>query len=110
MLTNMRDLLAVMFLEKRLGQLREDHLERSLSGAKLGENFIREQEKLILQDMKKDFFSGPLSEFVRYPNNQDINDKDDFLNRSQKLTEKAVILTHRKLLAIPYAGQKEYTA
>lgn len=109
MIPLLRDLLSVIYLEKRLSLLREDYLERSLSGMSLNENFIRQQEKVILQDMKKNFFSGAVQEFLRYSNSQDLSDEEDFVGRSQKLTERAVILTHRKLLAIPYVGQEGYT-
>ncbi len=109
MISEGRDIMAVMFLEKRLCQLREAAMVRILNGSATEATDWESAESSAIQDMKHRFFS---KDITRPPDESESGEPDPdalFSKRSQILSEEAVLATHRRLVEIPFVGQPEYT-
>lgn len=107
MLAEGRDVMAVLFLEARLSELREAYLERALERQPPGPGFWKEGERAIRDELKRRYYNRDLRTVVK-PDDASMSDEEDFEERTQKLTEHALFETHRRLAAIPYHGHPDY--
>lgn len=107
MLAEGRDVMAVLFLEARLSELREAYLERALEGQPPDPGFWSEGEGAIRDELQRRFYNRDLRTVVK-PDDASMSDEEDFDERTQKLTEHALFETHRRLAAIPYHGHPDY--
>ncbi|RLB38903.1 MAG: hypothetical protein DRH12_12215 [Deltaproteobacteria bacterium] len=108
MLDQIRDIWAVLFLEDQLGKLREEHLRRCIEGPQPDESFLQTGEERIIQDVKNEFYNEKMRDVVKPDDAQSLSDEEDYEKRSQKLMEAAILMTHKKLLSIPYVGDPNY--
>ena len=103
MLAAARDVLATFFLDKRLGQLREEYIERALNRDELDENYWTRGEEESHRGVKEQFYTQGLRQIVK-PNAPE-SDEEDYRRRSQRVGEHAIVMTHNLLRAIPFVGQ-----
>jgi hypothetical protein len=103
-----RDLMAVFFYEAALGHLRELHLRERLEGYTPGPGFWKEGEKEAWQEMKRRYYGKEAREYLGDAVEPGTDDATDFENRTQKLTEIGIVMTHGILKEIPYVGHPEY--
>lgn len=109
MLDYVRDVTAVLFLENCLSVLREEYLSRALEGNPPCPEYWASGEEFIMKDFRSKFYNANARQLVKSGDVDDINDEQDFNGRSQKSMEFAVLMTHRKIVAIPYVGHPEFS-
>lgn len=100
-----RDTAATFFLTDALSRVREEYMERVLTGQTPGSEFWDEREKAVERALKERYYTADVREIVK-PAAKDTSDEDDFNSRGQKLTERAIWSTHERLKAIPFVGQE----
>lgn len=105
MLPAMRDVLAVQFLERRLGEVRERQLRRALEGHPPTKSELREEGERIHARMRELFYSEETRVLMGLEDAQDITDEEDFEGRSTLVAEQALFMTHERLLSIPFVGR-----
>jgi hypothetical protein len=103
MLAEARDLLAVMVLEKRLGEARERLAERALAGEVVTPEMLAATEREALDAVRKEYYTAAVRRLVK-PKAAALSDADDAESRGQRLAEHATLFSHRVMLAIPLAG------
>ena len=109
MLDYVRDVAAVLFLEECLGVLREEYLYSVLEGNSTAPEYWTSGEELIMEDLRRKFYNSNVRQMVKSGDVDDIDNEQDFNERSQKAMEFAVLMTHRKLVSIPYIGHPEFS-
>lgn len=109
MLAAIRDVAAVLFLEDRLGLLREKFLFQAINGQPYDPDYWAAGEQAVIEQMKQDFYNRKVRLLVMPDNSEIDDDEQDFSQRTQKIAEQAILATHRKLVAIPYVGHPEYS-
>lgn len=109
MLAAARDLLATLFLEKRLAALREEYLSRALDGNTPGQEYWEQGEANIMLELKRSFYHREMHQLVEPGAAPPASEEQDFADRTQKLAEHAVLVTHRILARVPFVGQPEHT-
>ena len=107
MLATARDVYALFFLERQLGILREEYLTRAIDGTPPPPEFWEREEGRVLEELRRLFYSREARLLVKPAVADKVSDSEDFANRTQRLLEFALLMTHRKLLAIPFVGQME---
>ena len=65
--------------------------------------FIRTRE-----EMRRRFFSADARKYLGEPVEGGRSDAEDFENRTQKLTEIALVMTHGILKSIPHVGHPDF--
>ena len=65
-------------------------------------------EEAIVRDMRQSFFNRDVRRLVKHAVADQLSDADDYAQRTKKLSEQALFLTHRQLAQIPFVGQVEY--
>jgi hypothetical protein len=106
MLAQFRDVLAVMILDQQLAKLREQFLRETLEGRVPGEDFWKVGEAQIFERIKSTYYNTQVQQFIQ-PTAADSSDAVDFAHRTQRLSEHAVLATHRILASLPFVGQPE---
>lgn len=106
MLAEGRDLLAVLVLEKRLGEARERLADQVLAGTPATPDQLAATERDALAAVKKEHFTAAVRALVK-PTEVGISDDADHDARGQRLAEHATLFSHRALLAIPLAGDPQ---
>jgi len=109
MLGSIRDIAAVLFLENRLGLLREEFLNQAIAGNPPSPDDWTSRENAVMEDLKRKFYNSKVRRLIETDNNKDIDDVEDFNNRSQKSMEFAVLSNHKRLQAIPYVGHNDFS-
>lgn len=104
-----RDTAATFFLADALSRVREEYMERALAGDPPDEGFWKNREEAVMEALKRRYYTSSVRDVVK-PDAGDVSDDDDFASRDQKLTERAIWLTHERLKAIPFVGQEETAA
>jgi hypothetical protein len=107
MLLHGRDAFALIYLDRKLGKLREEHLAAALKGEVPGPDFWETGERRAFAEMRSKFFSRDARAFWR-PREIDMQDEVDFASRKQQLGERAVAITHRQLKSLPYVGHPDH--
>jgi hypothetical protein len=108
MLTAGRDLVAVIGLEKRLGQLRERIADRIIAHQPMTAEETAAAEQEIQAGVKRDFYTAASRGIVK-PKEVGISDDQDYADRGQRLAEHGVWFSHRGLLAIPLVGDPAFS-
>lgn len=103
MLAEARDLLAVMVLEKRLGEARERLADRVLAGEVVTPEMLEATEREALAAVQAEYYTATVRRVVK-PKEAAQSDADDVAARGQRLAEHATLFSHRVMLAIPLAG------
>lgn len=106
MLAEGRDLLAVMVLEKRLGEARERLADQVLAGTPATPEQLTASERDALAAVKREHYTAAVRAVVK-PAEAGISDDADYAARGQLLTEHAALFSHRVMLAIPLAGDPQ---
>lgn len=106
MLAEGRDLLAVMVLEKRLGEARERLADQILAGTPATPDQLAATESDALATVKREHYTAAARALVK-PAEVGISDDADHAARGQRLAEHAALFSHRALLAIPLAGDPQ---
>jgi hypothetical protein len=107
MIAEARDMIAVIGLEKRLGQVREQLAGRIIAGQTVTPQDIADAEQRVQATVKRDFYTAGTRQVVK-PAQAGISDEQDFADRGQRLAEHAVWVAHRRLLALPLVGDPAY--
>ncbi|HVP47641.1 MAG TPA: hypothetical protein VMT32_13695 [Bryobacteraceae bacterium] len=107
MLLQGRDASALIYLDRLLGELREEFLAAAMKGEIPGPAFWETGERRAFAEMRSKFFSRDARAFWR-PKEIDIPDVEDFASRTQRHGERALAMTHRKLKNLPYVGHPDY--
>lgn len=106
MLAEGRDLLAVLVLEKRLGEARERLADQVLAGSPATPEHLAASEHDALAAVKREHYTAAVRAVVK-PAEAGISDDADHEARGQRLAEHATLFSHRMLLAIPLAGDPQ---
>jgi hypothetical protein len=104
----MRDLMAVFFYEGALGNLRDLHLREALEGFTPGPEYWPAGEREAFEEMRRRFFSADAHKYLGEPVEGGRSDANDFENRTQRLTEIALVMTHGILKSIPHVGHPDF--
>lgn len=104
LVTAMRDLMAVFFYEGALGNLRDLHLQEALEGYAPGPDYWSAGQREALEEMRRRFYGPDARKYLGDP----VSEAEDFENRTQKLTEAAVLMTHEILKSIPHVGHPDF--
>jgi hypothetical protein len=104
MLAEARDVLAVMYMERQLGILREAHMARTLAGDVLLPDFIERGEQDIRNAMLNRFYNERVRQSLG-PEHPQGTDQEDFEARTQEILEFVIHMTHRRLASLPFVGQ-----
>ncbi|MBZ5592583.1 MAG: hypothetical protein LAP39_10135 [Acidobacteriia bacterium] len=108
MLNIARDMLALSYFEKKLGELREDYILAAKKGVLPEPDFLESRERSIFRETQDKFYNRE-ARSVCNPNQADeVTDEQDFASRTQQIAERALFITHRKLAGIPFFGHPEY--
>ena len=103
-----RDMLALSYFEKELGELREDYILAAKQGVLPDPDFLETRERGIFQETRARFYNRE-ARSAWNPNQPDeVTDEQDFASRTQKIAERALFITHRKLAGIPFLGHPDY--
>jgi len=105
MLFAARDTIAFLFLEQRLRHLREEYLALALDGKLPDDDFYSRGEQNITTKMKQRYYSRDARIMINPDKADELTDEEDFEQRTQKLGEQAVIMTHERLKSIGFVGQ-----
>ncbi len=108
MLTDGRDLVAIISLEKRLGVLREQVADRIVAGQIVSAEELAAAEQQALLGVKRDFYTSAVRQVIKP--GQAMSDDQDHEARGQRLAEDALWFSHRGLLAIPLVGDPAFAA
>jgi hypothetical protein len=104
-----RDTSASLYYLECLDRLREQHLERSLRGEALPENYWKLGEADALARTRRLHFTAAIRSMIMPPEKAAaMSDEQDFEARTTKLVEMGMLESHRALVRIPWVGQKEY--
>jgi hypothetical protein len=106
MLADGRDLLAVLVLEKRLGEARERLADQVIAGTPMTPEHAAASEREALAAVKREHYTAAVRALVK-PAEVGISDDADHAARGQRLAEHAALFSHRALLAIPLAGDPQ---
>lgn len=106
MLAEGRDMLAVLVLEKRLGEARERLADQVLAGTPTTSEHLAASEHDALAVVKREHYTAAVRAVVK-PAEAGISDDADYAARGQRLAEHAALFSHRVLLAIPLAGDPQ---
>ena len=106
MLAEGRDLLAVLVLEKRLGEARERLADQVLAGTPATPEHLADTERAVLAAVKREHYTAAVRAAIK-PAEAGISDDADYEARGQRLAEHATLFSHRALLAIPLAGDPQ---
>ena len=106
MLAEGRDLLAVLVLEKRLGDARERLADQVLAGTHATPEQLAATERDALAAVKQEHYTAAVRLVVK-PAEAGISDDADHAARGQRLAEHATLFSHRVMLAIPLAGDPQ---
>lgn len=106
MLNSLREILALFYLDRRLALLREDALEREISGAELPAGHLENGTARIVEEMWQRFF-GPTDPPAE---DDDGSAKEGEASensgpRRLEIVEAAILMSHRRLAEIPAVGQ-----
>jgi hypothetical protein len=104
MLAEARDVLAVMYMERQLGILREAYIARTLAGDVLPPDFIEKGEQEIRNAMLNRFYNERVRQSLG-PEHPQGTDQEDYEARTQEVLEFVIQMTHRRLAALPFVGQ-----
>lgn len=107
MLADGRDLLAVLVLEKRLGEARERLADRVLAGTPATPEDHAATERDALAAVKREHYNAAARRLVK-PAEVGISDDADHDARGQRLAEHATLFSHRAMLAIPLVGDPRF--
>ncbi len=102
-----RDVMAVLFLERRLAALREQYLATVVSGTVPGPEFLPRGEDAAYRAVVDRFYNADTRAAIWPDGGAPASDEDDFQARTQKLAEFATLSAHRTLQAIPCVGQSD---
>ena len=109
MISDARDIAAVIDFGRRLQELREMHLKRVIAGEKVPPDFWQKGEQGALEYVKRRYFSlKNRLNFMPKEKAEAVSDAQDFESRSSKLTEALTLESHKKLVAVPYVGHPDY--
>ena len=109
MLKSIRDVAAVLFLENKLGLLREEFLNLIVAGNSPDMEDWASREDAVMENFKHEFYNAKLRQLIETDHNKDIDDDEDFNNRSQKFMEFAVFKNHKRLQEIPCVGHPDFS-
>lgn len=107
MLRAARDITAILFLEQRLAALREAYIARVQNGSPPPGDFMTRGENAAYRELCERFYNPDIRAAVWPEGGGPATDEEDFRQRTQKLAEYALLMTHRTLAGIPYVGQPE---
>jgi len=109
MITDARDIAAMIDYGKRLIALREEHLNRILNRQAIPGNYWTDGEKAALDGIRKRYYCVD-NRLLYMPREQAkaVNDEQDFDSRCTKLGEALTFETHKKIKAIPYVGDPHF--
>ncbi len=109
MLPRIRDLMATIVFEKRLSVLREEYLERALSGDTPPPEFWEKGERAALQLVRERFY-GPEVQAAMAGQKGSSGAATGFEDRTQKLVERGIVFSHRRLASLPHVGHPDFEA
>jgi hypothetical protein len=105
-----RDTAASLYYLKCLDELREEHLRLSIDGKKVSPHFFVQGEARALERTRHEYFTRAQRNLIMPPATaQSTTDTQDFETRTTRLIEAGMLESHRKLAAIPWVGQSEFT-
>jgi hypothetical protein len=109
MITDARDIAAVIDYGVRLQELREEAMRRMLDGKPVPGNFIARGEEAALKSVRTRYYNLRMRmNMMSADKAKQISDAQDYEARCTELAEAVTLDTHRKLAAIPCVGQPEY--
>jgi len=109
MLKSMRDVAAVLFLENKLGLLRDELLNLAIAGNPPDMEDWASREDAVMENFKHEFYNSKVQRLIKADDSKDIDNDEDFNNRSQKFMEFAVLKNHKRLQEIPYVGHPDFS-
>jgi hypothetical protein len=101
MLYAVRDIQATIFLQRRLGQLREWQLEAAARGQTLPAEDVARREQDVVDEVSRNYYTRAARLLIDAADADRLSDADDYARRTTQLAEHGIWAAHRRLLAIP---------